>query len=825
MSSSEEEYASFSLGRAVEARFGAPSPHLGASQSWVARGLYNWCRISYLSTRYHSDGRNEVDVCFSGRQSKSFKLLWEWWTAQYHHPSLSAHQTTELLTQYPGGPGRLTQDLCQQAYSTSTIDFDWDILHKHLQVRGDAGSPSATTPHIENYHRLALQLFHTEFFRDCNYGNFDDYHIFLTDLAGERYNLCEAAYVQSTALGAYLSLLQQREFDGSSEQQKSTWPYFVNPWTDMPWYPYAAWQPVFEPCPWLAETPKDLSNLPYYLWDVHTQRTVRVRDLEEVPDYTAVSHTWGRWISDPPITVDLAGVDWPIPCNSIFDVEALPDLLDQLPTLTPYVWFDLVCIPQNGGEIMEQEIAKQAQIFRHATHAVTWMNEISDLQPMQNLAKWLCLNLLRFAEGTTAERSRLRFEKECWADLEHDSTGLMMHKRSEETKNPRHDYGRAALETWWDANYWSTSLWTLQEVCLRPDMWVLDREFKFLSIEEGVSMYISGLISIWESFSHFLPAGGLPEFIVNLGGKETYTHPALIELQMWAYVTGLDNLTEMSRMDILALGDRRYCKERRADAIMSAIGVTRWKENTDAAIMVLERYPLSFVREVCALNPAQFFGSYIKFAPNSLEIHEGSIEDARFNQVDPKWDEKPIEYAHLREGTMLPFTKDGSRCTNVGTTGFHTDPHHSIFSWKILSSGAVEILEACILSSPEIAACWTASQTGSTLPTAIYGVSIENARSVAPHDESEKAWNVDLHDFVHNRKWHAYAIVVQHRSSIKVDGPAMVTGIILRQESLQPEEHQKSEHLEFTKVGLFNTLIQNSVSPLPKTTAVNWLVL
>jgi hypothetical protein len=69
---------------------------------------------------------------------------------------------------------------------------------------------------------------------------------------------------------------------------------------------------------------------PFYLWDRKKGRTVKAEDLPEDVQYTAISHTWGRWRKPtPPITVP--GVDeWKIPENSKFEVKYLPKLLAQV---------------------------------------------------------------------------------------------------------------------------------------------------------------------------------------------------------------------------------------------------------------------------------------------------------------------------------------------------------------------------------------------------------------------------------------------------------------------------------------------------------------
>jgi hypothetical protein len=99
--------------------------------------------------------------------------------------------------------------------------------------------------------------------------------------------------------------------------------------------------------------------------------------------YTATSHTWGRWIKDtlPPTQVD--GVEnWMIPQNFKFEVRELLEMLASFPISTPYLWFDLIYIPQTHSDpdlmkILKREIGRQAKIFRRAKVVLAWFNEIN----------------------------------------------------------------------------------------------------------------------------------------------------------------------------------------------------------------------------------------------------------------------------------------------------------------------------------------------------------------------------------------------------------------------------------------------------------------
>lgn len=117
-----------------------------------------------------------------------------------------------------------------------------------------------------------------------------------------------------------------------------------------------------DPCPWLPKT----GGLLFFLWDRDSRRTVEVSSLVSRPQYTAISHTWGRWekvVSGQVKKTNVPGVNgWQVPENTIFDVVSLPKILSRVPA-TRFVWLDLVCIPQDGSQRARSEIARQAEIF------------------------------------------------------------------------------------------------------------------------------------------------------------------------------------------------------------------------------------------------------------------------------------------------------------------------------------------------------------------------------------------------------------------------------------------------------------------------------
>jgi len=72
----------------------------------------------------------------------------------------------------------------------------------------------------------------------------------------------------------------------------------------------------------------------------------------------------------------------------LFDVELLPDILPRFPLPTRYIWFDLVCIPQDGRPLQNIEIGRQAEIFMAARYAVVWFNQVRSWNGLRSAVMW-----------------------------------------------------------------------------------------------------------------------------------------------------------------------------------------------------------------------------------------------------------------------------------------------------------------------------------------------------------------------------------------------------------------------------------------------------
>lgn len=105
--------------------------------------------------------------------------------------------------------------------------------------------------------------------------------------------------------------------------------------------------------------------------------------------------------------------------------------------------------------------------------------------------------------------------------------------------------------------------------------------------------------------------------------------------------TGMQWIHAMGREHILILGSNRFCLEYRAEAIISVLGATTWRssalEHTSDALL-LNRYPLSFLREVFATRGASFFSVTFASAAKIADVLGG---------------------VHPVSGTLLPFAEVG----------------------------------------------------------------------------------------------------------------------------------------------------------------------
>lgn len=514
---------------------------------------------------------------------------------------------------------------------------------------------------------------------------------------------------------------------------------------------------AIEPCPWLKSKPKQ-ESLPYYLWDRQLNCTIIVSQLQSRPEYFAISHTWGRWkIEGPP--VKLSGTPWSIPANTRFDVHNLPTILREC-TAIPYryVWMDLVCIPQDGSKLSKIEISRQATIFREAANAVMWLNDIEEWRYLPAVVEWLCLEFIsqnKFLRGDLVEPlDNHAMQDRLSGDVE------FMTPKSQKVGVPGPE----------EINPWFTSLWTLQEVCLRPDMLIADKHLRLLSPGNAVITF-DNLVALnyaqWKA-----------DKVAKIGSVR--------QLSSLLGTTGLSELPSMTLTTILGLGSRRYCSEGRAEAIMSVLDATEWfsscADNAEREKdLVMKQYPQSFVQEIRKkLGSSTFFSSarIRPYFPEVLAQYAGETDNVSIGSMLPFGSRMPIFYFNL---------------------GFESGviPHPSIETWMIESTGAVRVENVVIISS-------SMEESSGELLSAIYAPVVGESTGMVELQE-----HVDLHVWVKAYEpSHANYAVSLFASSIGS------IGVLLKE--LTPNV--------LVKVGIYYLNASRNWA-LPDTRHVKWLII
>ena len=574
----------------------------------------------------------------------SFRLLLEWWEGkiQKSSPSKRAQEQLEAFSQSP--------DITTGQRPPFLI---YDIEH----ISGTSIEPNENTKSARevrsNYNEQLFILFQQEF---CGLDSAETPDTFRLQLYTQRQTCAELAACQRIAHSLCCSVLSENLVGGEGHTSLSADKMRRQMSNHM--------SASIHPCPWLSPKKRHETQLPRYLWNVSSMCTVDVKNLADTPQYVTISHTWGRWREDSKPPIRIPGVNWDIPQNKRFHVERLPHDLKRLPLPCPYVWLDLLCIPQDNRKEAQEEIARQAAIFTGAASAIVWLNEIESWERTENEIQWYAYQYLQLANSETCV-------------LEN----TVMNDRIEKATNA--SYQRTQL--WNEADNcalgWFTSLWTLQEACLRPDMWICNKSWELLALNRAVPVSLDTTIAISQTVMRFFYSRELMEK-APLGPRLLF---GVLEL------TGMGSLLHMSQQEVLILGDQRECTGRRAEAIMSVLGTTDWYVNqlNQTAIfpeedkLVLGKYHLSFVKEVKDEVGALFF------CANSKESILKELENKDLGSRPEAW------------GTLLPFRPGlkGRPKDSPLSDGLFTDEHPTVKCWKVESDGSVTITTAAIIAS------------------------------------------------------------------------------------------------------------------------------
>ncbi|KAI1748945.1 hypothetical protein F4782DRAFT_515177 [Xylaria castorea] len=538
-----------------------------------------------------------------------------------------------------------------------------------------------------------------------------------------------------------------------------------------------------EPCPWLRFR-KSAKGYPYFLWNVDQRCTVKVQNLESLPNYTCISHTWGRWRDESVPGIRIPGVPWLVPRNTRFQVEDLPD---RLAACFPgwFIWLDLFCIPQDGSARAGEEIARQADIFGNARTTIAWLNDITDWTGLQQTIRWLC-------EFCLANDLSVNKDPNLPSDLNDTPTGLLIEAPTIS------DQDQVIIPA-----PWLTSLWTLQEACLRPDMILCKDDFKFLTVKEGQNTVVT--LEILVALMNYTIGNYSQspyETIVNGRQRrvlEDFPDGAtgVIELYNALVDSGMTCLYRLSPVSILTLGHHRQCtSSNRAEAIMSVTGATQWyKSLSDKKILektpsssqnqlIMEFYPLDFLQEIIRNVGALFFAT----VTSDLAILNLLVDTA-----NEGW--APLNL-HSAVGSMLPFRTVAGQTAGPDYAYTETSDHPATTSWLLRHDGSVSMDSAGIVSSSQ-----------DPLPSMPLQASIR----VPGHFSTGISERCNLHEWV--RDFRLESSCANYAVSLRQQTKKFQNGIILKQ----------IDGRTMVKIGTFVT-DEMSVDEV-ESQRVNWIVL
>lgn len=548
-------------------------------------------------------------------------------------------------------------------------------------------------------------------------------------------------------------------------------------------------------------TPESGRGRPYYLWNNMSKQTVPTSLFPSCPPYVCISHTWGRWRK--PSAANVAGVPWLVPENSRYDVSNLPELLGQLDF--DFIWFDLFCIPQDGSPQANIEIANQASIFHGASRCIAWLNDVDSWSLVRRSMEWMSLRHLQNTNDPPPSMIDKRLKRIFRSLSGHSRVEIMKSKPVAEnlvTEESGREWGPDQPASWF------SSLWTLQESILCPDVELYSKTWQPLCDKSGA--YI-GLRTLMEFIQKTASTMRLVEKIavpiclpmdyelamlstvvreLDSGTRRAIVPRTVFSLELLNDMTRLSSvLNTLSPAGIFTNANLRQCSESRAPAIMSALGVTKWykqrlgdQKPQEKERLVLKSYPLAFLQE-CALKfGAKFF--------EVLSVDKSRTEISFFHLLRVSFQRKSI-------GSMLPFSGRHGWDNHLGSVfdNCHVDisDHEAVKHWEVRHDGSVRIRTAGIFT-----------MSRNPVIEDVHGFIFWNGGQESY--ESSALWGT-LADLSGTR--HVYAVALYQ------DGP-LIHGILL-----QAVKIPVLGKTYLVKTGSFGV----SRVGLPPSQAVNWTVL
>ena len=801
----------------------------------VVWAVYRWARICMLL--FQDEFKPSFRSVLSPAHLESIKLLQEWWLGEIHDYQLTCMGIHGALIHnlYLGSSSEVVEIILgvnKSYYQSALLPlFLGELATVHEAGSSRLGNDRAIAARHACAQRAGYLCLHGSLkpaWYDTDKNIYLSANRFVSDMAATSAApmvICKAKnepdarlYFQGFVMACYFSLRLSIANLENAEQ-------ILGP---------KMFRATIAPCPWLSRAEVSASK-PFYLWDTKLRKTIETRKLRYAPVYTAVSHTWGRWRTQDE-SLNVPGVPWRLPQNSRFLVQELPEILEQVPGRNRYVWFDLVCIPQtfDGEEpqrIKQQEISRQASIFGNAEITVAWFSDLEDFDALDDVVRILAIS----ASGSLAHHES---SKDALGEARRLVTQRTL--RPPLIRNSGSEYNTPPK--WHDVMHeWFTSLWTLQEACMRPDMWLCTRNWKYaVAPSSNQPMSLDCILSlIWvnnvegrvldqgsdepphftyPSNQHLKDKEKLTEDVAVRHGKtrvQQSTVEALPNL-VSSFIklmsaSGMIDLPGISPIQIIMLGNQRYCRSRRAEAIMAVLGVTKWfNAESDVATqskeLVLERYPLSFINEVREnLGDDVFFGA-ITVRDFWAELDDGDITAERLARSSETC------------GTLLPFGGAASWTASISlesTPAYRVEskPHDALSAWLVQPNGSVMIGSASILvSSFETASPWA-------LGNGPHDVRLFDMQNVAKTVRQSTSFYsmTNLLDWIRTRPSTCYAVCLARHKDTAAKYPIYRSvGVLLRE--------LRSGVL--IKCGVFETLwFDNPDEIFPISSDVNWVVI
>lgn len=377
-------------------------------------------------------------------------------------------------------------------------------------------------------------------------------------------------------------------------------------------------------------------------------------------------------------------VPWLVPENRKFDVRELPRGLETLGTnlRLDYVWLDLLCIPQNRSEDAQREIARQAAIFGNAKVAVAWMSDLSSWTATRQSLEWTIL--LQCAEVVRRQPNH-RNSSDLARHIEGEQHALYEKMLQHQGSNGQADPSQALTE------FWFTSLWTLQESIMRPDMLLANQHWDFLTIGKSEMVSLDDLML---------------SMILNNNDDGTFPDPLAVwhvrSLFKNCYIGAL--VQSDHPLNILSAGTYRFCMESRSEALTAVLGVRDWYIDTIGTdreeSLVLGTYHLGLLQELRNKYGHLFFmlkphiHRYVRLL---WGYRQTKCEREPLGSILPFW---PQRYSRKLDLKFLPQRLDRIRSV----------PHPSIQTWTLQSNGGVKMPQAAVIWSSWRTEHWQGSE-------------------------------------------------------------------------------------------------------------------